>query len=434
MSKRSKTTLGDTDQGVKKSRSRWQWKELSTHNVFIGSRNKSSRDGLTRMAAFDFDSTLAVTVSGAVFPKNENDFKLLDDRLPALCKKVSQDHQMVIFTNQLGVLQKRITVSQVQERISGLLDLIDENMEWTVVVATGDNSYRKPRRGMFDLVSSPETKGFFVGDAAGRPSSKNKKKDHSNADFLFALNTGTLNFLTPEQFLDLDVKFSDLQALEEKIKRLHAENEKTLPLPSFSPRVELFCRNKFFAKRISRENETSFKCVSDLKTELNNLIKDNKKIVVVMTGLPGSGKSYFVKNLFSDFEVVSRDKLGSMDKCLRRFNEVVKTSSFKVVIDNTNTTLEHRKQWQCKTAFNISFLVKTPLDQCLHNNSFRRLIRLEREGQSPPTVPTFVLKKMDKELIESGFEEGFDCLIRLEKNIPVFEEASVEERLYFQFL
>lgn len=57
---------------------------------------------------------------------------------------------------------------------------------------------------------------FYVGDAAGRPEiSKKRKKDHSCADRLFALNID-IQFFTPEEhFLG---KFKNIIAILSKIK------------------------------------------------------------------------------------------------------------------------------------------------------------------------------------------------------------------------
>ena len=61
-------------------------------------------------------------------------------------------------------------------------------------MATEEDKYRKPNKGMWDytLLLMPLIKsGFYCGDAAGRP------KDFSDSDLNFAKNIG-LSFHLPE--------------------------------------------------------------------------------------------------------------------------------------------------------------------------------------------------------------------------------------------
>lgn len=76
-----------------------------------------------------------------------------------------------------------------------------------VLVATGYSLFRKPRVGMWRILEENnggiqivKSKCIYVGDAAGRPENKmiKRKKDHSLADRLFAINVG-LKFYTPEE-------------------------------------------------------------------------------------------------------------------------------------------------------------------------------------------------------------------------------------------
>jgi bifunctional polynucleotide phosphatase/kinase len=433
--KRSNGSTSDVINKKIKSRSNdaWTWKEASPHGVYIGERNKGN-EHLRRIAAFDFDGTLAVTKSGTPFPKNEDDFLLWSKKLPALIKSLKQTHRIIIFTNQMGVLYNKITPDSVKRRIEGLLELIDSDLSCTVVVATGENNFRKPRRGMFDLLSLGDMEGFYVGDAAGRPKTKDRKKDHSSADFLFAINVG-LKFLTPEQFLEI----KDFDSVE-SVSRFHEENERNLSLPAFDPRVALKSSEKFSVEKTSKDQtKISFTSIENLREDITRVAESKKKVLVVVTGLPGSGKSYLVSHLLSDFEDISRDKLGTMEKCAKTLKEVLKRNSCRIVVDNTNTTTEQRSQWiriakELKVDIIISVFVNISVDQCLHNNSFRRLLTLKKEGTSNPTVPTFVIKKMSNELVAPNFKEGFDVLYQIKTNIPIFGAESDEETLYFQFL
>ena len=77
----------------------------------------------------------------------------------------------------------------------------------TFLAATGKShdAHRKPSPVMWQLfcknlngdVTIDYDRSFYCGDAAGRPATSSRPKDHSADDRLFARNSG-LNFETPE--------------------------------------------------------------------------------------------------------------------------------------------------------------------------------------------------------------------------------------------
>ena len=56
-------------------------------------------------------------------------------------------------------------------------------------------------------------------------------------------------------------------------------------------------------------------------------------------GYPGSGKSFFGRNLakqFPNLNVCCRDEIGSTDRCVRTVKGLLQTKSINVYIDSTN--------------------------------------------------------------------------------------------------
>lgn len=75
----------------------------------------------------------------------------------------------------------------------------------TAIFAIEEDEYRKPDVGMWTYFMNnlnagrcDASRSFFCGDAAGRPADKSRKKDHSCADYKFALNVG-IDFHVPEE-------------------------------------------------------------------------------------------------------------------------------------------------------------------------------------------------------------------------------------------
>jgi bifunctional polynucleotide phosphatase/kinase len=83
-----------------------------------------------------------------------------------------------------------------KRKVGLILELL--NIPITIYAACANDTYRKPRTGMWesvvrDIGAINLKHSFLVGDAAGR------EDDHSDADRHFCLNIG-LEFFTPERF------------------------------------------------------------------------------------------------------------------------------------------------------------------------------------------------------------------------------------------
>ena len=402
----------------------FSWSFDAAARVYVGLYRGGGQPG-AEIAAFDFDGTLSVPKSGKTFPVDGSDYSLLDPRLVARVREVTRNRRFVIFTNQAGV-DKHTTSAAVREPVFGLPQLLGP--EPCIIFASVDqNSYRKPRTGMFDLfcqeynggVKVDAHRSVYVGDAAGRPKTSTAKKDHSNADFLFAINCG-FNFLTPEQLL-----------AGTEVEVAHQANMASLPRPP-DPRKWLseaaaFAQDHGTGSRFP--DEQSFKTVW---TQVSSL----PRVVVVMVGLPGSGKSTFVQRFCPDWQVVSCDKTGSMKKCETLLSEYLGQSSCRVVVDNTNFDLKSRSRWleivnQAKCAL-LAVWLDVGVDQAIHNVTFRRLAALRSGDLSAQMVPTFVIRNQSKSFQAPSLQEGFASVFRIFFK-PSFRDESLHS-LYIQHL
>ncbi|CAF3921841.1 unnamed protein product [Rotaria sp. Silwood2] len=294
-----------------------------------------------KIAAFDMDGTIILTKSGKVYPTDENDWRIGFDtcfkKLKQLC---ADNYKLVVFTNQRG-LMKSASTDNFRKKIQHIQQKL--NVPLQVFVAIHSGRYRKPCTGSWSLLESKyndsikidKSKSFYVGDAAGRPDKwrAKAKKDHSCADRLFAANIG-LQFYTPEEyFLGL--------------------NKASYEMPKFDPK--------------------SLRLIQSLLEPATATLVSNKTEVIVMCGLPASGKSWFVNKYIvpRKYEYVNRDVLGTWQQCVK-MTEIALTKKQNVVIDNTNPDKESRQRYiEVAKKFNVPcrcFVMNVSVEHAKHNN------------------------------------------------------------------
>jgi bifunctional polynucleotide phosphatase/kinase len=153
-----------------------------------------------KMAGFDLDYTLIKTKSGNIFPKDKNDWLLLNDQIKPKLLELAKNPEyiIVIFSNQKGLGKKsKLTIDDFIEKINNIKKLL--NINFIFLAALEDDKYRKPEIGMFKYLKSElgikinKKDSFYVGDMAGR------ENDKFDTDLKFALNI-KVNFMTPEEY------------------------------------------------------------------------------------------------------------------------------------------------------------------------------------------------------------------------------------------
>lgn len=144
-----------------------------------------------KLAIFDMDWTLIRPIHGK-FPKYPTDVAVLPGRIEALQKLIDDGYNIIVVSNQSKQRDSAIkTKIEYVARLFGLPMLY--------MVSSQNDEYRKPNRGMWDLIKQifqidgQKADAFFVGDAAGRP------QDFSDSDREWAQNAG-ISFKTPEEF------------------------------------------------------------------------------------------------------------------------------------------------------------------------------------------------------------------------------------------
>lgn len=360
-------------------------------------------EGSSKIASYDMDNTLIKTVSGNVFPKNVDDWMLNYEKIPKKLRTLHENgFKIVVFTNQGGIESGSSVLDTIKKKIVMIQQRLEVPCQF--FIATGRTKFRKPRIAMWEALQEKFNDGvvidmnqsFYVGDAAGRPEVKitKRKKDHSCADRLFAMNL-EISFYTPEEHF-LNAK----------------DNPKNWNKPPFDPKVVT--------------DATSLFEPADAK------LTSDKQEIVLLVGFPGSGKSFFSHEYLKSegYEVINRDTLNSAQKCVAAIASAVQRKK-SCVIDNTNPDPASRKKFvEEAKKHNVPircFVFKTTYEHSKHNNLFRELT-----DSSHQKINEMVYNIYKKKYVEPTIKEGFAEIIKV-NFVPKFKNAS-EEKLYKMFL
>jgi len=272
-------------------------------------------------------------------------------------------------------------------------------------ICGAEDHWRKPSPAMWEFIVGGHNEGkavdrdqsFFCGDAAGRPKEwqTGAKKDFSSSDRAFAFNIG-VPFKTPE---------------------------------------ECFLAQSISPTLLSWDGIDPLQYLNDSKESkefTGSLPICRKKDMVIMVGLPASGKSHFSKTHFvpGGYEWVNRDTLSTAEKCLKVAQAALKAGKC-VVIDNTNPDPAARKPFidaATKAGCTVrAFVWSTPREVCEHLNWVRVKETKGAVRRLPDVAFNVCNKKFTPPTLDEGFSEICSC-----KFVPNFDPASKFGKLYLQ--
>lgn len=326
---------------------------------------KTNFPDVINLIGFDLDYTLIKTKSGNVFPKDNNDWLLLYPEVkPKLIELAKNKHNIiVIFSNQKGVKNE----TEFMIKINNIHKLLET--DFIFIAALEDDIFRKPRNGMYRYLKQElkvkinKKNSYYVGDMAGRVN------DKTDTDFKFAHNIG-LPFYTPEEFF--------LGRMKEPYK------------------LKGYLLN-------SNMTNTSISINSNIK-----------KRMIIISGYPGSGKTYLAEELKSkyNFDIISKDLYGT--KFNKKIIEQLEENKSIIVegLYSSNSSRNMLKELAKKYGYSTLYIcIATSYELSYHMNLFRKLY------EDKSYVPEIVYMKYRKEF-EPIIESDWDQFINYHPNVP----------------
>tara|TARA_B110000208_G_scaffold86_1_gene109 strand:+ start:10276 stop:11712 length:1437 start_codon:yes stop_codon:yes gene_type:complete len=217
-----------------------------------------------KIAAFDYDHTMVIPKTKAVFSKGQDDWKWIRKNVIKIVQDFyKKGYCIVIFTNQFQEFKKK--------QIENVLDTLGVPYKAYLIY---NKTLKKPVPHYFKQFiggkAFDKTNSFYTGDAGGRSG------DHSDSDKLFAEANG-LHYVTPEERFPF------------KIKNPHKLNDVSVQEMVLMVGYPGSGKSTFAAKNFNKPNYIILSG-DELKTE--------KKIIKALTAGLIEGKSVVIDATF----------------------------------------------------------------------------------------------------------------------------------------
>ena len=382
----------------------FKWQTLE--NTVISKAFNNYIPGKKKLLSFDLDDTIiSFEKQGKSKSPNKSkessykytfDLNKVKSKLDEYQKK---DYIFAILSNQNGITQGHIKESDFKNKID---KIFTQELKYPFITffAKEKDYYRKPCIGMLDLFQKKFNNNIeldineciYVGDAAGRKKSNTyKKNDFSNSDYKFALNAG-FKFFTPKEFF-LNQKSS---------------------YPLITNTLHEYDKNN--------------------NDHIKYDISPEHKEAIILIGSPGSGKSTFCENNLTNkgYVRINQDTLKTREKVIKNLEQNLKEGK-KVVIDSTNPEKNKRSEY-IKICKKYGYLIRAfnfdiSKDLAMHLNNLRSINKNRKHLSG--YVNAIPIHGFYKNYEEPTKSEGFDDIVNVNFVPGPFENEDDKKIFYY---
>lgn len=325
-----------------------------------------------KIAGFDLDNTLIRTLSGNVFPKDDDDWIYnYVNVVKKLKELIKNKYIIVIFTNQL------------KDDIKNKVNKIFKNIECYILISKKKDIYRKPCPGMWDLLEEDPLsikninidESFYVGDMC---------YNDKTSDLKFALNLN-LKFIDPDMFFigksNVQITIPDHPLIYAKKSTNNFEDD-YFPLYNIQEMIILIgppaSGKSTLAKLIMKNNENYIK--------VNELLNDKKLIDNIV-------------NILINKKSVVIDKLNYREDTRKKYITIAK--NFKIpyryiILDYNRSLINHLNMYR-------SLITYDYIPDIVYVKYYSEKKGLELPKTSQENEEIIILKKftIHEELIEN---------------------------------
>ena len=297
--------------------------EWKNYNDFLfGQYGKPKFNDSLNLIMYDLDGTV-IQPKGKVRPGAPyNKWEFVKGAKAHIQKDAQASNTLLVFvTNQLNLPRY---ADDFRKKIDEIMQELAKKINFSALfyAASGRSACRKPSTGIFSehLLPLLKEKGvknisriLYVGDAAGRAG------DFNDTDRKYLYN---LNLLLNSKLNPLDYgKIALFKTPEEYFQ---------------GKKVQAFKWGGINPKKIMDE-VLKGKKPSELDTLLDDYFGDEEQEIILMVGLPASGKSTIAKRIAKDYgyKRVNQDEMKTKAKVYKAIRTYLRQGK-SVVVDNTN--------------------------------------------------------------------------------------------------
>jgi len=344
------------------------------------SKTQSKIDGSEKIAAFDLDWTLIRPRGKTKFPKDYDDWILMEGVKDTLIDLYNKNYKIVIFTNQSG---SKFDPKLFQKKIKNISHELQVPLQ--VFGCTETGYCRKPSVGLWLILMRKNEnipinlkKSFYVGDAAGR------EGDWADTDLKFALNIG--------------IKFMDTSFFQDP------NQAEVFDIP-----------------------EHPFDLISN-NSNTDPIIIPERQQMIILVGPPASSKTTIAQDIVSEREnwiIVSQDELKTKARVIKEIEKSLE-AGLSVIVDRKNEYIKDREELITLAGpIPVSIIwFDIPLKLSEHLCMYREIMT----GKHIPQVVFNKYYSKDKGLEIPTMQEDVESIVRLEFFI---DESKIENKVIF---